>query len=108
LLGQQQLQAGQQQLQQQQIQEGQLNLADKQAMNNAMHAWDGRSMDDLPGLIKDQGGSAQAVLGMKKQLLDSQIATSKLDTEKLANASTRNDLLLGSLKSATDNPDTES
>lgn len=91
LLGQQQLQQGQQQLQQQSIQEGQIRLNDVQAQSKAMREWDGKELDDLPGLILKNGGSAQAVFGMKSQLLKYKTDLAGLDKDTLANEKVKND-----------------
>src|ERR1700730_15729310 len=60
----------QQQLEQQKIQENQINLNDQKSASDAMHAWDGQNLDDLPGLYIKSGASAHAVLALKSQIQD--------------------------------------
>lgn len=91
MLGQQQLQQGQAQLQQQDIQQGAIKLQDTQAMSAAMHEWDGKDMNDLPGLILKHNGSANAVLGMKNSILDYQTKLQALTKDQIANEKTKND-----------------
>src|SRR5262249_16003189 len=76
-------------------------LQDQQAATAAMHQWDGKNLDDLPGLILRNDGSAKEVLAPKKQILDQKTALTKLDTDTLANAKTKNDMLLGKLQAVT-------
>lgn len=94
------------------IQEKQMQLQDQQAMTSAMHEWDGKDLSQLPGLVLKHGGSAQAVFGLKQKTLEQQktysdIAHTDAETggNQLKNLQTKNDLLLGSLKAATDGPD---
>lgn len=97
-----QLGAGQVQLQQQQIK-------DKQAMTAAMQNWDGKDYTQLPALVIKNGGSAEAVMGLKKQILDQQtaIATQVKDQGQGALAqieatNKKNDLITGALAPLTD------
>jgi hypothetical protein len=82
-------------------QQRQLALQDQQAQTAAMHQWDGKSLDDLPGLILKNGGSANAVFGARNQILSQKTALTKLDTDTLANTAKKNDMLLGKLQSVT-------
>lgn len=98
LLGQQQLLPGQLQQQKQQIhatdlenQQRAQTLADQKAMTAAMQDWDGKDMNELPSLILKRGGSATAVFGMKKNILDYQTQLSTLTKDQLANEKTKND-----------------
>lgn len=102
---QQQNQPLQIQAQQQENQQREVALKDQAAQTAAMKDWDGKNLQDLPGLLLKHGGSATAVFGMKKQLLDQQEQLTKLDTDTLANQAKKNDYLLGSLQAATSGPD---
>jgi len=102
LLNQQKLLPGQLQEQQQDIQAKanqnqvtQLQLNDQQAMTKAMRAWDGQDINDLPGLILKQGGSANAVFGMKNQLLDYSTKLQALTSGQLANEGKKADVIAG-------------
>jgi hypothetical protein len=104
--------AGQQQTQQlQQVglqQENQMRaqqLQDQQAQTAALKDWDGKSLDELPGLLLKHGGSATAVFGMKNQILQQKTALTKLQTDQLANQKGINDQLLGKLQAATSGDD---
>lgn len=97
-MAQQQLLPGQIQQQQQQIQAGgQENqmraqqIADQQATTKAMQAWDGKDLNELPGLILKNGGSAQAVFGSKAQILKLQQDSANLSKDQLANQKIKND-----------------
>src|SRR5271156_2720291 len=61
---------GQGQEQQQQIQLTQAQIDDQKASTAAMQQWDGKNWNDLPGLIRQNGGSAQAVWGARAKILD--------------------------------------
>lgn len=100
MMNQQQTSDQQQQLNAQKIQEGQQSLSDQQVTTAAMKEWDGKNLDDLPGIVLKKGGSSTAVLGLKKQVLDqkksvSDMAKTDADTlkTKLENESTKNDYL---------------
>lgn len=101
LLGAQQ----QRQLGSQEIQRGQIQLNDQQAMSTAMRQWDGKDPDELPGLVLKNGGSANAVFGLKSQILDYKTKASTLTKDQLANQSTVNDLIAGHLESVKSAPD---
>src|SRR6185295_5651931 len=83
-------QPGQLELQQQQIEAQKRMLDDKAAETAAMKEWSQTpgaiSMDKLPDLILKHGGSADAALAMKKNLVDQQKATEQLTKEKRDNA----------------------
>jgi hypothetical protein len=98
---------GQQQLQNMQLetQQRQLALQDQQAMTTAMKEWDGKSYNDLPGLVLKHGGSAQAVFGLKGQILDQQTKVAALDKDTLATQQGHNDVALGALQAASQVPD---
>lgn len=101
---------------QQSVQEGQLGIQqkqqqikDQQAMTSAMQNWDGKDYNDIIPLVVKNGGSAQAVMGLKKNILDqqTQIATAAKDNADAANAgimatTKKNDLVTGALSSLTD------
>jgi hypothetical protein len=96
---QQGLQAGQLDIQQQQQQ-----LKDRQAMTSAMNEWDGKDYNDLMPLVLKNGGSATAVMGLKKNVMDmqTQIATAAKDNAAAAasNVETiknKNDMITGAL-----------
>ena len=89
------MQPGQLQMQQQAVQEGQLQLQDKQAASIAMHQWDGKDINELPALILKNGGSAQAVFGMKNQIVSYQKNLAEMTKDQLANESTKNDMIAG-------------
>jgi len=70
---QQQAQTGQLELQQKQIE-----LKDQQALTNAMHEWDGKDLNGLVPLVVKNGGSANAVMGLKSKILEQQQTYSKI------------------------------
>ncbi len=105
LLQGQQLQKAQIQGAQQENQIRGQQLTDQQALTKSMQSWDGKSFDDLPGLVLKNGGSAQAVFGLRDQLVTQKTALTKLDTDTLANTATKNDALLGKLQAVTAGPD---
>ena len=101
-----------QQVQQQSLQSGQIQiqqqkqaLADQQAMTKSMQDWDGKDINELPSLVLKNGGSANAVFGLKSQLLKQQQDLATLTKDQLANKASQNDMLLGKLQSVTDGPD---
>lgn len=83
---------------QQQVQIGAQQQADQQATTKALQSWDGKDVHDLPGLLLKNGGSAQAVFGMKNQMLEQQKTQATLDETTLKNNQTRNDLISGHLE----------
>lgn len=102
---QQQAQPLQIQAQQQENQQREVALKDQAAQTAAMKDWDGKNLQDLPGLLLKHGGSATAVFGLKSKILEQQTSLTKLDTDTLANQAKKNDYLLGSLQAATSGPD---
>lgn len=104
---QQQVQAGQQENQQRAIQ-----LNDQQAMSKAMQAWDGKSLNDLAPLVIKNGGSANAVMGLKQKALEMQEKYStiaKTDAEtgasNIATMMKKNDLISGAFSTVLQTPD---
>jgi hypothetical protein len=102
LMGGQQLQQGQVQLQQAQLQGeqqknqmGAIQLQDQKAMSAAMQAWDGKDINDVPGLALKQGASAQTVFGLKQQLITYQKNLQEMTKDQLANEATKNDVIAG-------------
>jgi hypothetical protein len=93
---------GQQQLQQQQIQQGQFAVQDREAGLKAMQQWDAKDPNELPDLIRQNGGSMQAVLGARDAITKQQQAVAQLNEAQLNVAKTKNDYLLGKLQAATD------
>jgi hypothetical protein len=73
-------QIGEQQLQQEKVktQETQIGLKDMQARSAAMSQWDGKDPNNLADLIRQNGGSYDAVYAAKKQGLDLQQLYSKI------------------------------
>src|ERR1700683_486471 len=111
LVNQQKLSPGQLQEQQQDIQTKanqnqitQLQLNDQQAMTKAMRAWDGQDVNDLPGLILKNGGSANAVFSTKNQLLDYSTKLQALNKDQLANEGTKADVIAGHIDTVTNLP----
>jgi hypothetical protein len=87
---------------QQNIQAGQLDiqqkqqaLNDQQAATSAMQEWDGQNFMELPSLVLKHGGSAQAVFGLKNQILQQQTEMTKLSTDQLNNQKQVNDYIAG-------------
>lgn len=95
----QQQQSGQLQLQQQQQQ-----LNDQKIVTASLQNWNGKDINDLIPLIIKNGGSGQAVMGIRKNILDQQLstATAYKDNAQGAEAnvkatSAKNDLITGAL-----------
>lgn len=98
LLQQQALAPGQVQAQQQQLQAGQQEnqirsqqISDQQAMTKAMQDWDGKNINDLPGLVLKHGASAQTVMGLKTSIIKQQQDLANLSKDQLANEKAKND-----------------
>lgn len=98
----------------QQNQQRALAINDQKATTAAMQEWDGKSYDDLLPLVVKHGGSSNAVLGLKKTILDQQEKKSKIAADDATTGSknldmmkTKNDMLLGHLNAATDVPDSQ-
>jgi len=101
----------QQQALQQQVQSGGLEVQQKQqalndqkAITSAMQNWDGKDYNDILPLVIKNGGSGQAVLGLKQKILEQQQAVStayKNNSEgaqaQAAAQKTKGDLLDGAL-----------
>jgi hypothetical protein len=87
----QQIQQAQLQGEQQKNEMGALQLRDQKAMTAAMQSWDGNDFNDLPGLVLKNGGSANAVMGLKNQLVDYQQKLANLTKDQLGNEKTKND-----------------
>lgn len=92
-----------------QVQQQQQQLNDQKAMTAAMQSWDGKDYTQLPALVIRNGGSATAVMGLKKQILDqqTQIATAAMDNGKAAEANInatlkKNDRITGALSPLVD------
>lgn len=101
----------QQQAMQQQVtaggQENQIRaqqLADTQAQTAALKAWDGKDVHDLPGLLLKHGGSAQAVFGMKNQLITQQKNLAEADEATVKNEQSKNDMIAGHLEAVKSAP----
>ena len=88
------------QLGQQAIQQGQYAEQDRAAGMKAMQEWSGKDVSELPDLIQKNGGSLQAVLGAKKNIIESQQQVMNLNTAQLAQNKTKSDYLLGKLQAA--------
>lgn len=106
---QQQVQSGQLQLQQQQR-----AMQDQQAMTKAMQQWDGKSLDALPPLVLKNGGSANAVMGLKQKALAMQQQYSTIAKDDAATGASnlvqqkqKNDMLAGALSNLEQVPDAQ-
>jgi len=102
-----------QQLQQQgmalQNQNEQQAITDRAATTKAMTEWDGKNFEDLPALVLKNGGSANAVFGVRKQLLDQKQALSKIAADDATTGSKnmetykgKNDQIAGRVQSLSD------
>jgi hypothetical protein len=90
----------------------QQQISDQKAMTAAMQEWDGKSYNDLMPLVTKHGGSAQAVIGLKKNMLEQQekysnIAKNDAETgaKNIDTLAKNNDMLLGHLEAVKDAPD---
>ncbi len=101
------IQAGkqEQQLRSQQVEQQQVQLDDQKAMTSAMQDWDGKDFNELPSLVLKNGGSANAVIGLKQHIVDQQTKLSQLDSDQLKNLAQRHDMQAGALNSLNDVPD---
>lgn len=108
---QQQMQTGaiQQQGAQVQLQQQQQALSDQKAMTAAMQNWDGKDYNDILPLVIKNGGSANAVIGLKSKILEQQqsISTALKNNADAASAQmtavkTKGDLLDGTLSTLID------
>lgn len=89
---------GQIQQQQQNLQAGamenqqkQLQLNDQQAMTKAMQEWDGKDINQLPGLMLKHGASAQTAMSTKTGIIKQQQDLANLSKDQLANEKVKND-----------------
>lgn len=103
---------GQQQIQQQEIQKNTIALQDQQAMTAAMKSWNGKDPDSLAQAVTDNGGSANARLGIEQHFLNlrktySDIAKQDAETgqKNLETIKGKYDLLQGSLDNVRSLPD---
>lgn len=85
------------------------SLDDRKAMTASMSEWDGKDIEGLPALILKNGGSANAVFAVRKQILDQQQAYSKIaaddattGSKNLDSLKTRNDQIAGRVQSLDD------
>ena len=101
--GQLQQQQNQVQLGQQAVQQGQQQQQDREAGMKAIQEWDGKDINQLPDLVKKNGGSIDAYTKAKMGALQSQQAVLQMNTAQLQNNATKNDYLLGKLQAATGN-----
>ena len=109
----------QQQLLEQQAQQGQIATQqaqqaqrDQQATSTSMQQWDGKNPDELPMLVIKNGGSANAVMGLKAKLLEMKQQASKIAADDATTGSKnvetitkKNDMVIGALSSLKDIPD---
>lgn len=93
LLGNQQLQQGQMQLQQLEIKRQQDAEKDSKALTDSMQQWDGK-WETLPGLVMKNGGSATAVMGVKKAAIEQQKSEAGLTKDQIGNMESQNDAIL--------------
>lgn len=95
-----------------QAQQAQQQLADQRAVTAAMRSWDGKDINDLYPLVLTNGGSANAVLGLKSTLLAQQekfstIAKNDAETgaKRIETMQKANDSLAGHLNTLDKVPD---
>jgi hypothetical protein len=100
ILGQQQ----EQQVRGLQIQQAQLSLQDQQAQTKAMQAWDGKDYNDIPTLIKQNGGSLNAVIDASQKIVARQQAMAKLTGDQLDNAQKQGDQYRGRIQAVINAP----
>ena len=106
---------------QQQVQTGQLEnqqkrtaLQDQQAVTKALQSWDGKDYNQLAPLILKNGGSGQAVLGLKQKAAEYQstVATTLKNNADAGLAQvnaekTKNDMFQGAITSLDGVPDAQ-
>lgn len=97
---------------QQGVQKTQIQLQDEQAMTAAMKSWNGKDPDSLAQAVTDNGGSANARLGIEQHFLNlrktySDIAKQDAETgqKNLETIKGKYDLLQGSLDNVRQLPD---
>jgi len=109
-------QAAQQQVQQGQldIQQKQQQLSDQKAMTTAMTQWDGKDLNELAPLVLKNGGSAQAVMGLKQKSLEMQQTYSNIAKDDAATGASnldtqlkKNNLLAGAFTTVMQTPDAQ-
>jgi hypothetical protein len=83
-------------------QQRQIALNDQKAMTAAMHDWDGANYETLPALVIKRGGSANAVMGLKKSILDYQTAQASKTKTDLENENAVHDEVVGALSPGLD------
>src|SRR6266566_1718135 len=93
------------QLRQTQVQQAQLSLADQQAATKAMQQWDGKDYNEIPTLIKQNGGSLHAVLDATQKIVARQQQNATLDETTLKNQQTRADQYRGRIQAVINAPD---
>lgn len=86
------------------VQQKQQAQQDQQAVTKAMTDWDGKDYNDIYPLVLKNGGSAQAVIGLKQHVLQqqTQVATAAKDNADAAHAGIqatmqKNDLVTGAM-----------
>lgn len=94
--------AQEKQLNDQKIQQQQIQLNDQKASSAAMHEWDGKDMNALPGLMIKHGASANAVFSMKNGVLDYASKQSTKNKTDLENDKALHDEVAGALSPGTD------
>lgn len=92
-----------------QIQQQQQALKDQQAVTAAMQQWDGKDLNDLSPLVLKNGGSGQAVIGLKQKQLEIQSKAAETfknmqdgGKAQVDALKTRNDQLAGAFTPLTD------
>ena len=80
----------------------QLSVQDLQAGTKAMQQWDGKDYNEIPTLIKQNGGSLNAVLDATQKIVARQQQNATLDETTLKNTQTRADQNRGRLQSIVD------
>jgi hypothetical protein len=85
---------------QNQVMQQQLN--DQKAMTAAMRDWDGTDYSQLPGLVIKHNGSANAVMGLRKSILDYQTTQATKTKTDLENENTVHDEVVGALSPGLD------
>lgn len=75
------------------LQEKQQALNDQKAVTTAMQSWDGKNIDDLTPIVLKNGGSAQAVIGLKQHALDLKAKASTIAKDDAATGKSQVDTL---------------
>lgn len=94
------------------VQQKQQTIKDQQATTAAMQSWDGKDLNDLPSLVLKNGGSGQAVIGLKQHILDQKAKVSAIAKDdaitgknQIDAQAKKNDALAGALGSILQAPD---